>query len=43
MHGGATVNGNLIRNKGKEPQKLENKSSATLESIDKSDSDKKLL
>tara|TARA_B100000900_G_scaffold201646_1_gene170966 strand:- start:267 stop:722 length:456 start_codon:yes stop_codon:yes gene_type:complete len=43
MHGGATVNGNLIRNKGKEPQKLENKSSATLESIEKSDSDKKLL
>jgi len=24
MHGGATVNGNLIRNKGKEPQKIGN-------------------
>ena len=50
MHGGATVNGNLIRNKGKEPQKLENKSkkpennsSATLESIEKPKSDNKLL
>ena len=31
MHGGATVNGNLIRNKGKEPQKIENKSSAPVE------------
>ena len=28
VQGGATINGNLIRNKGKEPQKLENKSSA---------------
>ena len=43
MHGGATVNGNLIRNKGKEPQKLENKSSASVESIDKSESNEKLL
>ncbi len=43
MHGGATVNGNLIRNKGKEPKKIENKSSTTLESIDKAETDKKLL
>ena len=43
MQGGATVNGNLIRNKGKEPQKLENKSSATLESVDNDETDKKLL
>ena len=43
MQGGATVNGNLIRNKGKEPQKLENKSSAPLESIDNDKTNKKLL
>ena len=43
VQGGATINGNLIRNKGKEPQKLENKSSAPVESIDKNDSNEKLL
>ncbi len=43
MHGGATVNGNLIRNKGKEPQKLENKSSAPIESIDKKETNEKLI
>ena len=43
MQGGATVNGNLIRNKGKEPQKLENKSSASLESVDNDETNKKLL
>jgi cytoskeletal protein CcmA (bactofilin family) len=43
MQGGATVNGNLIRNKGKEPQKIENKTSAPLESIESTDSNKKLL
>ena len=43
MQGGATVNGNLIRNKGKEPQKLENKSSAPLESVDNDETSKKLL
>ena len=43
MQGGATVNGNLIRNKGKEPQKLENKSSAPLESVDNEETNKKLL
>ena len=43
MHGGATVNGNLIRNKGKEPQKIENKSSAPIESIDKNETNKKLI
>ena len=43
VQGGATINGNLIRNKGKEPQKLENKSSAAVESIDKNDSNEKLL
>ena len=43
VQGGATINGNLIRNKGKEPQKLENKSSAPVESIDKSESNEKLL
>ena len=43
VHGGATINGNLIRNKGKEPQKLENKSSAPVESIDKNESNEKLL
>jgi cytoskeletal protein CcmA (bactofilin family) len=43
MKGGATVNGNLIRNKGKEPQKLENKSTAPLESIESTDTNKKLL
>ena len=31
MNGGATVNGNLIRNKGKEPQKLENNSAVSLD------------
>ena len=43
MHGGATVNGNLIRNKGKEPQKIENKSSAPVESIDKNETNTKLI
>ena len=43
VQGGATINGNLIRNKGKEPQKLENKSSAPLGSIDKKESNEKLL
>ena len=43
MQGGATVNGNLIRNKGKEPQKLENKSSPPLEGIDNDETSKKLL
>ena len=43
VHGGATINGNLIRNKGKEPQKLENKSSAPVESIDKNETNEKLL
>ena len=43
VQGGATINGNLIRNKGKEPQKLENKSSVPLESIDKNESNEKLL
>ena len=45
MNGGATVNGNLIRNKGEEPQKLENKSAVSLDikSADKEDSKEKLL
>jgi len=43
MQGGATVNGNLIRNKGKEPQQIENKSSASLESVDNDETNKKLL
>ena len=43
VQGGATINGNLIRNKGKEPQKLENKSSAPVESIDKNESNERLL
>ena len=43
VQGGATINGNLIRNKGKEPQKLENKSSAPVESIDKNESNEKLV
>ena len=43
VQGGATINGNLIRNKGKEPQKLENKSSAPLESVDNDETSKKLL
>ena len=43
VQGGATINGNLIRNKGKEPQKLENKSSAAVESIDKNETNEKLL
>ena len=43
IQGGATVNGNLIRNKGKEPQKLENKSSSALMSIDKIETNEKLL
>ena len=43
VQGGATINGNLIRNKGKEPQKLENKSSTPLGSIDKNESNEKLL
>ena len=43
VQGGATINGNLIRNKGKEPQKLENKSSAPVKSIDKNETNEKLL
>ena len=45
MNGGATVNGNLIRNKGKEPQKLENNSAVSLDikSSDKEESKEKLL
>ncbi len=45
MNGGATVNGNLIRNKGKEPQKLEDNSAVSLniKSTDKEDSKEKLL
>ena len=45
MNGGATVNGNLIRNKGKEPQKLENNSAVSLDikTADKEDSKEKLL
>ena len=43
VQGGATINGNLIRNKGKEPQKLENKSSAPVESIGKNETNEKLL
>ena len=45
MNGGATVNGNLIRIKGKEPQKLENNSAVSLDikSADKEESKEKLL
>ena len=45
MNGGATVNGNLIRNKGKEPQKLEYNSAVSLDikSADKEESKEKLL
>ena len=45
MNGGATVNGNLIRNKGKEPQKLENNSAVSLDikSADKEESKEKLI
>ena len=45
MNGGATVNGNLIRNKGKQPQKLEDNSAVSLniKSADKEDSKEKLL
>ena len=45
MNGGATVNGNLIRNKGKAPQKLEDNSAVSLniKSADKEDSKEKLL
>ena len=43
VQGGATINGNLIRNKGKEPQKLENKSSTAVKSIDKNETNEKLL
>ena len=45
MNGGATVNGNLISNKGKEPQKLENNSAVSLDikSADKEESKEKLL
>ena len=45
MNGGATVNGNLIRNKGKEPQKLENNSAVSLDikSADEEESKEKLL
>jgi len=43
VQGGATINGNLIRNKGKEPQKLENKSSTPVKSIDKNETNEKLL
>ena len=45
MNGGATVNGNLIRNKGKEPQKIEDKSAVALniKSTEKDESKEKLL
>ena len=45
MNGGATVNGNLIRNKGKEPQKIEDNSAVSLniKNSDKEDSKEKLL
>ena len=45
MNGGATVNGNLIRNKGKEPQKLEDNSAVSLDikSADKEESKEKLI
>ena len=43
VQGGATINGNLIRNKGKEPQKLENKSSTPVKSVDKNETNEKLL
>ena len=45
MNGGATVNGNLIRNKGKEPQKLEDNSAVSLniKSADEEESKEKLL
>ena len=45
MNGGATVNGNLIRNKGKEPQKIEDKSAVALNinSTEKDQSKEKLL
>ena len=43
VQGGATINGNLIRNKGKEPQKLENKSSTAVKSIDNNETNEKLL
>ena len=45
MNGGATVNGNLIRNKGKEPQKLENNSAVSLDikSAEQEESKEKLL
>jgi len=45
MNGGATVNGNLIRNKGKEPQKLENNSAVSLDikNADKEESKEKLI
>ena len=45
MNGGATVNGNLIRNKGKEPQKIEDNSAVSLniKSTDKEESKEKLL
>ena len=45
MNGGATVNGNLIRNKGKEPQKIEDNSAVSLniKSADKEHSKEKLL
>jgi len=45
MNGGATVNGNLIRNKGKEPAKIEDKSAVALniQGTDKDKSKEKLL
>ena len=45
MNGGATVNGNLIRNKGKEPHKLEDNSAVSLniKSADEEESKEKLL
>ena len=45
MNGGATVNGNLIRNKGKEPHKLEDNSATTLDvkSADGEEAKEKLL
>ena len=41
MHGGATVNGNLIRNKGKEPQKIGNDSEDSSVKLDIQSADSK--
>ena len=41
MNGGATVNGNLIRNKGKEPQKIGNDSKDSAVKLDIQSADSK--